>query len=1058
MDNEEFRDIVQQAIDAKTKVLDLSNMGIENLSTEIGILSDLKELNLKNNQLRFLPPEFFSLRSLRVLILRNNLFTEIPRGIFLLRDLQVLDLAGNQLSDIPSEIGMLSNLRRLYISENKLVRLPPEISKLLNLTGLYLGGNQFSSFPAEVAQLKNLEVLSIRGNLLKYIPATIEDLSSLRELRLDNNQISEIPLAIGNIINQLEKLDLRGNPIPIDPELLLVTRSQSQLFTRILGNRDKPDRTSVAENTASQDARSQERVQQLVEEAIRNNASSLELQNLGLSDFPLEVTKLSQLTWISVNHNRLRRLPSELGNLSNLVGLSCGVNLIEELPSEIRHLKYLRVLRASDNELTTIPKEIGSLDGLRELALRDNHIVELPDEIGLLSELTELDLRGNEIKSLPESLRNLRKLRYLDLRNNPIAIPVEILEKNYEPNAILHFYFSQLGQNRQPLQEAKIILIGQGNVGKTSIVNRLTNGQFHSNENKTEGITISRLSVDSLGSEQALKIKLNLWDFGGQEIMHATHQFFLTKRSLYLLVLDSRLTQEENRVEYWLKIVQFFGGESPVLIVGNKIDQHPLDIDRTGLQKKYPNIVGIFETSAATYTGMEALKAAITEHVNHLPHVRDLLPETWFTVKTRLETLGSESNFITHDRYIELCTENEVSDETSQRTLISFLHDLGVVLHFQDDPRLEALGILNPQWVTNGVYKLLNARTLFQNKGVLTIPMLDEVLNQSEYPRGKRLFLVDMMKKFELCYDIEPDKAFLVPDLLPKDEPKLDFSGIPAFEYAYPVLPSSVITRFIVRMNKKIYNDFVWRTGVLLKIGDNRALVKADIEDRKITIAIDGLKHTRRDALSAIRYQLDEIHNSIKGLDAEKFIPVPETVNAKPLPYNYLLMLEAKGIEILPVPDGNRLVNVHVRQVLSGIESETQRKERVGNVTNIYVGGDIGGNVVVGDENEVANEIQNSFNKIESLSAPIELKETLRQLAEAVDAMNKALPKEQAAEVTEDLSKLVDEVTKPSPNKKWYSVSIEGLIEAAENVERVGEPVINLSRKVLSLLTGGAIK
>ena len=41
--------------------------------------------------------------------------------------------------------------------------------------------------------------------------------------------------------------------------------------------------------------------------------------------------------------------------------------------------------------------------------------------------------------------------------------------------------------------------------------------------------------------------------------MHATHQFFLTKRSLYLLVLDSRLTQEENRVEYWLKIIQSFG-------------------------------------------------------------------------------------------------------------------------------------------------------------------------------------------------------------------------------------------------------------------------------------------------------------------------------------------------------------------------------------------------------------------------------------------------------------------------------------------------------------------
>jgi internalin A len=155
-----------------------------------------------------------------------------------------------------------------------------------------------------------------------------------------------------------------------------------------------------------------------------------------------------------------------------------------------------------------------------------------------------------------------------------------------------------------------------------------------------------------------------------------------------------------------------------------------------------------------------------------------------------------------------------------------------------------------------------------------------------------------MMKKFELCYDIpygynvEPTKTFLVPALLPKISPTSNFNGIPAFEYAYPVLPSSVITRFIVRMNQHIDDNCVWRTGVALKIGENIALVKADIEDRKITIAIDGLEHTRRDALSAIRYQLDEIHNSIMGLNPEKRVPIPEAPNAEPLEYETLLMLE----------------------------------------------------------------------------------------------------------------------------------------------------------------------
>jgi len=489
------------------------------------------------------------------------------------------------------------------------------------------------------------------------------------------------------------------------------------------------------------------------------------------------------------------------------------------------------------------------------------------------------------------------------------------------------------------------------------------------------------------------------------------------------------------------------------------------------LQKKYLNLEGILETSAATGEGIENLKSTISYLVSQLPHIHTQLPQTWFAVKTKIEKMRRKSNFITYDRYLDLCSENEVSDETSQRTLIGFLHDLGVVLHFQDDPRLEALGILNPQWVTNGVYKILNSHALFQNQGVPTVSMLDEILNLPEYPRGKRLFIVDMMKKFELCYGIEPDKTFLVPDLLPKDQPELKFNGVPAFEYAYPVLPSSVITRFIVRMNQKIDDGFVWRTGVVLKIGENKALVKADIEDRKITIAIDGMEHTRRDALLAVCTHLDEIHDSIKGLNPEKLIPVPGAVNAKPLSYNYLLMLEAKGIEVLPVPDGNNLIDVNIRKVLSGVPNEIRPKEGTSNMTTIYNvntgGGDFTGrdkSISAGDHSIVVggnvsdSRISTSYSKVNSAEINLELKETMKQLAEAVDAMLQKLPAEQATEVAEDYGKLADEAVKPKPNQKWYSVSIEGLIKAAENLDKLGTPVISLSRKVLSLLTGGVVK
>jgi internalin A len=686
-----------------------------------------------------------------------------------------------------------------------------------------------------------------------------------------------------------------------------------------------------------------------------SNLEELMIRNNGLLELPLGIGALAYLKDLRIGNNRLQSFPAEIGNLRNLEYISAYRNELNQLPPEIGLLKKLTVLLLEKNHLKELPREIGQIKCLTELNVSDNELWNLPKEIGQLEHLTVLRVENNKLTELPTEILNLKKLQKLFLSGNSLDIPVEILGKTNQPSLILDYYFSHRVEKKKEINESKLLIVGQGGVGKTSIVNRMVIDDFSERETKTEGIAINRWQVKNYSDakNQKPKIQINLWDFGGQEIMHATHQFFLTKRSLYLLVLDCRSTQEENRVEYWLKIIQSFSDESPVLIVGNKIDQHPLDIDRTGLQKKYPNIVGILETSAATGAGIEELKAAIAEQVNNLPHVRDLLPETWFTVKTKLEELGRQSNFITHDKYLELCAENEVSDETSQRTLIGFLHDLGVVLHFQDDPRLEALGILNPQWVTNGVYKILNSQPLFKNKGVLTTSMLDEILNLPEYPRGKRLFIVDMMKKFELCYNIESDKTFLVPDLLPKDEPdELKFNGVPAFEYAYPVLPSSVITRFIVRMNQKIENHFVWRTGVVLKIGENKALVKADIEDRKITIAIDGVEHTRRDALSAIRYQLDEIHGSIKGLDAQKRVPIPEAPNAEPLDYDYLLQLEQDGFEEHPVKNGNRLVKVNVKKLLSGVVSETERRQSAGNTTNIYIGGSVSGNIIAGDDNE----------------------------------------------------------------------------------------------------------
>lgn len=199
--------------------------------------------------------------------------------------------------------------------------------------------------------------------------------------------------------------------------------------------------------------------------------------------------------------------------------------------------------------------EQAARDGASRLDLSNNQLSELPAEITQLTNLSELYLSGNQLSELPAEIAQLTNLSQLYLSNNQLSIPPEILnEGRLNPSAIFEFLaesqpVSQVHsplQVRRPLNEAKMLLVGQGGVGKTSLVKQLLGDGFDRQELKTEGIAIRPWKVPVNGHN----VKLNVWDFGGQEIMHATHQFFLTKRSLYLLVLNARQDEYDNRIEY----------------------------------------------------------------------------------------------------------------------------------------------------------------------------------------------------------------------------------------------------------------------------------------------------------------------------------------------------------------------------------------------------------------------------------------------------------------------------------------------------------------------------
>jgi hypothetical protein len=237
--------------------------------------------------------------------------------------------------------------------------------------------------------------------------------------------------------------------------------------------------------------------------------------------------------------------------------------------------------------------------------------------------------------------------------------------------------------------------------------------------------------------------------------MHATHQFFLTERSLYLLVINTREDELANRIEYWLKLIESLGNQAPVIIVGNKIDDHPLDLDRHGLQTKYPNIKGFIGTSCATGLGISELKQKITAIIaNEMPHVFDPIPVKWLNLKDKLEQ--DDRDYITYQEYEQKCIETGITRESSRHTLVRLLHELGIVLNFTDDKRLKDTNVLNPEWVTVGAYRVINDNLLMtEHKGVLHWQDSARIFqpksrkDRDDYPTEEsRKFILRMMEKF----------------------------------------------------------------------------------------------------------------------------------------------------------------------------------------------------------------------------------------------------------------------------------------------------------------------
>jgi internalin A len=259
------------------------------------------------------------------------------------------------------------------------------------------------------------------------------------------------------------------------------------------------------------------------------------------------------------------------------------------------------------------------------------------------------------------------------------------------------------------------------------------------------------------------------------------------------------------------------------------------------------------------------------------------------------------------------------------------LHCLGIALNYSDDVRLRETSVLKPEWVTEGIYSILDARKIAERQGELHLDDLRQLLPARRYPEDKHLFLLELMRKFSLCFAFpDEEKRYLIPELLGKEEP-LEAAAFPPggclnFEYHYGVLPEGLIPRFIVRSNTLSRGQGRWRTGAILAYEECKALVKAEPAERRVIVRIkDGNAGARRSLLAIIRYDFDRINAEFKDrLDAQPKVPLTDFPEFA-VDYKKLVAFERQGVPQFPEFIGDRVVMVHVAELLNGVDLEKQR-------------------------------------------------------------------------------------------------------------------------------------
>lgn len=598
----------------------------------------------------------------------------------------------------------------------------------------------------------------------------------------------------------------------------------------------------------------------------------------------IKKNSLPSLRVLSVVGNSIKRIPISLHkSIPNLEYLDLSFNSIEIIPSDFSNLLKLKKFGIFSNSIRILEEDLVELPQLVKLGLLDfNLITHRKNKIVALQ-------RYEMAAKLRDSERLVKQNEYF--LNNPISnIPIDVANQG------LHYirsYFDSLNKATEltTMNEAKLVLIGNGGVGKTTLIMNLINPEYRlSRHPSTHGLDLIPWYIN----DKNRKFRLNVWDFGGQGKYRSVQQFFCTADALYLYVTDP---YENDVVEgeyydgyhYWLNFISSLPKDkvqrdntivNPVLYILNKIDTHGSKfLDEKTINDKFSCISAFLKVSCKNGEGIDQLRDAIVQEMLKMQVCDYPFDEKWIEVKSIMEELRAIKPLLKYEDYIEIFqkTCSSSSDDILEQADVWLNHlvSIGSVLRFSEVDGLEDYIVLDPNWSREVAYKLLDSEIVQHKQGIFNREDRKKIWNTQKSGYSN---LLNLVKSFEMVYERKLDgkTSYMVPAMMGNEVPSqtkqlvLNFKDkTSTYEYIFEdYLPPEIVSRLTVRQSRLVIDSTVWRFGGIFRLGDTHALVSENWKDKKITIELIGSRTI--ELLIILRNELELIRTKImrnRGVD-----------------------------------------------------------------------------------------------------------------------------------------------------------------------------------------------